>query len=89
METANGGLRSDGLAMIYGLMVDTEWNGVICYTLYLADPKELDPGQWEKGDWLCDHEDWESPMVFSDRNLMPINPEADPLESMEPRECQA
>jgi hypothetical protein len=87
MEEFSGGLRSDGLAMVFGLEWDVDINGMICITEYIVRPEEVKDGFWQEGDWFCDHEDWQEPLIINAKNLMPIIPEADPLEVQETEQC--
>lgn len=90
METAKGELVPGGLAMIYGLVVDVEYNSKICTLVGHVDA--VYPSWREDGcdfcptDWACDLEK-EKGSVFARANLMPINPEADPLH-VEEEQCQ-
>lgn len=83
MEQAKGELVPGGLAMVYGLVVDVELNGIFCETVRLADLEDCD--EYEPGDWVCNCHGEQ--MVFGRANLMPINPEADPLHTEETK-CQ-
>lgn len=77
-EQPKGELTPGGLAMVYGLVHDTELNG---HTFTL---KGLVEDIWPNHQWGEGHErdDWaveDQPVIFHARNLMPIKPEADPL----------
>lgn len=77
-EQAKGELAPGGLAMVYGLVHDTELNG--CTVTLMGRVEDL----WPEHKWNAEHErdDWAVEglaVIFHARNLMPIQPEADPL----------
>lgn len=85
MEQAKGELVPGGLAMVYGLMVDVDLNGrIVTLKGKIEDlwPERRWRAEHERGDWATEDE----PFIFHARNLMPINPEADPLETTKERD---
>jgi hypothetical protein len=81
MENAKGELVPGGLAMVYGLVIDTDHNGkIVTLVETLAertpDYEELWPGKFDGCAW---HVVDGGESTLHPRNLMPINPSADPL----------
>lgn len=85
MEQAKGELKPGGLAMVYGLVHDTELNG------HMVTLNGRVEDLWPEHKWNALHEkdDWAVEglaVIFHARNLMPIQPEADQLHT-ERLEC--
>lgn len=78
MDKANMSIEPGILAMIFGLVIDTQDNGKVVEVLFYG--KETDDYIWEQVGWICSHESFEGGVEsFSDKNLMPIRPEYDTI----------
>lgn len=78
IDQPKGELTPGGLAMVYGLVHDTELNG------HMVTLKGRVEDLWPEHKWNAGHEqdDWAVEglaVIFHARNLMPIKPESDPL----------
>lgn len=104
-----GDLVPGGLAMVYGLKNNAEFNGVVCelYRFCVEGVAYQHPVMPERRILLeaGDGDGWAvtSPSLhagdpseatdlgwafFDERNLLPINPSADPLEITQQQECE-
>lgn len=89
---ARGELAPGGLAMVYGLKRNANFNGAIVVTLKKGVKGEEFRGcvYEEEGGWLCTNETFDDGHeYFLPRNLLPIHPEADPLDIAETMEQRA
>ena len=82
-------LQPGMLALVYGLIVDTEFNGVMVVLKYQITPDSLDDFEDSCiGEWVVEH-CGEDEGTFNSRNLLPIKPEADPLHEKQQQELHA
>lgn len=70
-------LQPGMLALVYGLIVDTEFNGAMVVLKYQITPDILDDFEDSCiGEWVVEH-CGEDEGTFNSMNLLPIKPEAD------------
>lgn len=92
-DQARGELVPGGLAMTYGLNEHPEANGNFVCLLYFGEHvvKGSDApvfGWYCEGGWMKAYTK-KGKGVIGAKNLMPINPEADPLSIDQRQECEA
>lgn len=76
MQKANMDIEPGILAMVYGLVVDTECNGLVVEVLFYG--RETDEFVWGDEGWICSHDSLFGGVDnFDAKNLMPIRPEHD------------
>lgn len=82
----NNELQSGMMALVYGLVRDHQHNGKMVELIEQVDGEGIHNGYKltgvGAGDWLCEHDSFEMDGlgVFGKDNLLPIKPEADPLD---------
>lgn len=82
-------LQPGMLALIHGLVVDTEFNGMMVTLKYQVTQQNMDEfDDPEIGDWIVECRD-EEEGTFDPKNLLPIKPEADPLDVTNKEELHA
>lgn len=83
-------LQPGMLAMIYGLNRDTEFNGWLVSLDHQVTPENIDDYfETSLGDWIVEHHGEIVFGTFRPQNLLPIKPEADPLDVTETQELHA
>jgi hypothetical protein len=87
-------LQPGMLAMVYGLVESAEHNGKMVVAVEHVAGDGLHDGfritGSDPGDWLCEHDSFEHGVgVFDRANLLPIRPEADPIDVTETQELHA
>lgn len=85
-------LQPGMLALIYGLVVDTEFNGMMVALSYQVTPENIgDFDDADIGDWVVEC-GGEEEGTFNQKNLLPIfwsRPEVDPLHEKQQQELHA
>lgn len=82
-------LQPGMLALVHGLIVDTEFNGMMVALKYQITPDT--PEDFEDsciGEWVVEH-CGEEEGTFNQKNLLPIRPQADPLDQKQQQELHA
>lgn len=83
-------LQPGMLAMVYGLVVDTEYNGLMVTLTMQVTPDNIhDFGKVDIGDWFVEHGGEEIDGPFMPKNLLPIKPQSDPLDVTHKEELHA
>ena len=92
----NNELKPGMMALVIGLKNNTELNGLCVNLICQPESSEylnFDFDGWISGDWICSHPEFDKEFVgvalFDKINLMPINPEADPLHTKEEQHASA
>lgn len=83
-------LQPGMLALVHGLSRDTEYNGIIVILLNQITPENIDDFfEVSLGDWEVEHSGEKIFGTFMPKNLLPIKPEADPLDVTHKEELHA
>jgi len=89
-------LQVGGLAWVYGLSRNTDMNGLMVELVCQPDSNRYENFKfdgWTKGDWICSHPSFTAEdggiTLFDKANLLPIKPEADPLDVTHKEELHA
>ena len=89
-------LQAGMLAFVHGLSVNTEFNGLMVELVCQPDSNQYENflfDGWVKGDWICSHQSFTEKdggvTLFDKANLLPIRPEADPLDVTHKEELHA
>lgn len=83
-------LQAGMLALVYGLVVETEFNGMMVSLNYQVTPENIDEfDDVNIGDWVVEHDGEEIYGTFMPKNLLPIKPEAEPLDVTHKEELHA
>lgn len=82
-------LQPGMLELVYGLVVDTEFNGMMVALKYQITPDSLEDFEDSCiGEWVAEHCGDEEG-TFNQKNLLPIRPESDPLHEKQQQELHA
>lgn len=83
-------LQPGMLALVYGLVVDTEFNGMMVTLSYQVTPENIgDFDDVDIGDWVVEHDGEEIFGTLMPKNLLPIRPEADTIDQKQQQELHA
>lgn len=89
-------LQPGMLALVHGLSVNTEFNGLMVELVCQPDSNRYQNFEfdgWTPGDWVCSHPSFTADdggvTLFDRANLLPIKPEADPLDVTHKEELHA
>lgn len=84
------------LALVHGLSVNTELNGLMVELVFQPETDRYERFEfrgWGPGDWICSHPSFSKEdggvTLFDKANLLPIKPEADPLDVTHKEELHA
>jgi len=92
-DQARGELVPGGLALVHSIAKREDLNGrvvrLIEFGTYEVNERDYPVDAWDcQADWISSYHS-DDTALFLPENLMPINPEADPLSIDQHQECEA